>query len=91
MTEERWQHFRFDETCIDDPAELAALVAKMFAYVAIAPIGLWYVRRRPTVDKLRPFSGPAKYRVSCRFSVKIGSGPNTDDELLGFGLTEGDR
>lgn len=63
-------HYRFDETCADEPAAILALVETMFTQIAALPKGTWYIRRAPTIVHERNWGNGSVAKVYCRFSVE---------------------
>jgi hypothetical protein len=87
---EYW-HLYFNEYCADRPAEILALVEKLYAEMdaMCSDFGsIWYVRARPLIDRLAPIDDEdVAVLVHCRFSVK--APPPKSDEPKNFGLAKG--
>jgi hypothetical protein len=79
---EYW-HLYFNESCDDKPAEILALIEKLFA--EIAQMGdVHYLRFTPQITRDCPFDEEPRANVFCRFSSNLPKGQPHTDEPLGL-------
>lgn len=83
--DEYW-HLYYNAYGPDDPAWILARVEEMFADIAGMPETEWFVRVRPTIERMKDFDKGPVASVRCRFSAKAPETEQSAPEVAGFGL-----